>query len=185
MTDIPTPEWSHMIDRRNIPKGVIPISANQQQCADLAKRFDLESIDSLSANLEFHPDPDHRTAQSIILKGKFTAKYQQICAISAEILHQKAQESFALFMVEDSAYTAMVEKNEQDEEGFILSLDELDIIPFKSSAIDIGEMTAQSFALSIDPYATGENCHAVRQKWLGEEKRENPFAILQKLQNKK
>ena len=160
-----TPEFSRPIDTRNLADAPQRIGATREECAALAKRFALVSIEQLEAQVTIAHE-----GTAILATGRFRAQVVQTCAISGEPLPMRIDEPLALRFVPARA-APVAEEIELSEE-------ELDEIEYTGSAFDLGETVAQSLALAIDPYATGPEAERVRDAGLLGGELAGPFAVL-------
>jgi len=160
-----TPEFSRLVDRRQIDAQPLAIEANAAERAALATRFALVKIDQLAARLRLACEGD-----VVSVQGRLTARIVQSCAISGEDLPASIDEPLAFRFVPDQAI---------EEEEIELDEGELDEIPYAGHSFDVGEAVAQSLALAIDPYACGPDAERVRREaGLGEPSASGPFAAL-------
>lgn len=112
--------------------------ATPAECAALARRFDLLSLDAFSANLEVQ-----RIAGAIRVRGNFTARGVQPCAISAEPVPFGIDEAIEVSFRDGTLVgDAEIELSEAD----------LDELPVDGDVLDLGELAAQCLGLGLDPY---------------------------------
>lgn len=160
------PELSRTIDVRHLPER-FRVEAGEAERQALAKRFALEDVSSLSAEVALAHDGD-----AVSATGSFTAEILQACAVSGEPFPVRISEPLALRFV-----PALTEYGEDDE--IELDADEPDEIPFEGTQFDLGEAIAQSLGLAIDPYATGPDADRARKEaGLSDESASGPFAAL-------
>ncbi len=156
-------EFSRMVKDRSLPAEPVVLAADAQERADLAKRFGLEKIDQLRAEVALS-----QSGKAIRAEGKLLSEFIQLCAVSGEELNQKVDEPLALRFVPASRPTGDTgEEMPADLEGEIqieLDAQELDEIEYEGGSFDLGEAIAQSLGLVIDPYAKGPNADAIRSK---------------------
>ena len=164
------PEFSRIIDLRQIPPAPLTLTATETERAALAARFGLVSVERLEARVSLCADGDTVTAS-----GRLDAAWVQACAVSGEDLPQRAQERLALRFVPSSTAPA-------SEEEIELSDSDCDEIAYTGTTFDLGEAIAQSLALAIDPFATGPNAERARKAaGIIEEGATGPFAALSAL----
>lgn len=168
-----TPEFSRIIDLRQITQAPAALVANEAERAALAARFGLVSIARLEASVELVPE-----GALVSASGRLRAEWVQPCAVTGEDLAQAADEAITFRFVPartDHAPDAEIELTEA----------ELDEIEYSGTAFDLGEAVAQSFALAIDPFATGPGAEAARRAaGILSEGEASPFAALAGLQLK-
>ena len=168
---LPEPEFSRLIDIRKIDGKALDVVATPAECAALALRFSLVSIGGLTARVQLVRD-----GEVVLANGRLVADIVQACAISAEDLPVRIDEPLALRFLSENAVAVPISEEEE------LSADACDEIPFEGDRLDLGEALAQSLALAIDPFATGPEADAIRQKaGLIDEGLAGPFAALAKL----
>jgi len=169
-----TPEFSHLVDLRQISAAPVVLKANAGEREALAARFGLVRLDQLEATVSLEAD-----GPVVRATGRMTAAWIQPCAISGEDLAQSADEPIDLRFVPartDHAPDAEIE----------LSESELDEIEYAGTSFDLGEAVAQSLALAIDPFASGPEAEAARTKaGIVSEDEVSPFAALRALKLKK
>jgi len=149
-----TPEFSHPFDIRGITAEPVRLSANEAERAALAKRFSIVSIERLEAELSLEADGAVVTAS-----GRMRAAIVQSCAVSGEDLPVTISEDITIRFVPAD----MLEASEEDEE-IEVDADDLDDIAYHGTSFDLGEAVAQSLALAIDPFATGPEAEAARER---------------------
>jgi uncharacterized metal-binding protein YceD (DUF177 family) len=147
----PAPEFSRLVDLRQIVAAPVTLTATEAERAALAARFALVSVESLEATVTLQADGDRVTA-----KGRMKARWTQPCAISGEDLPQHTDEALALVFVPDTATWNPDEEIELDDS-------DLDEIPYTGTTFDLGEALAQTLALAIDPFAEGPHADRARK----------------------
>ena len=168
-----TPEFSRLVDARQLPAAPLRLEADAAERAALAQRFELEAIDRLEADVTFEPE-----GSTVLAQGQVEADIVQMCAVSGEPFPIRIAEPVSLRFVPGPV-------TELPEVEIEIDADEWDEIPFEGGKFDLGEAIAQSLALAIDPYATGPNAERVRQEaGLADEAASGPFAALAALKEK-
>ena len=155
-----TPEFSRIIRMDGVGDGTVQtIAADAQECAALARRFNLVAITSLSAVLRVRPE-----AAGCVVTGRVEGSAVAACAVSAEDVVQEITEEVAVTYAAD---VAAVPTEEEIELGDV----DLDRLPLESGRIDLGELAAMTFALALDPYpkADGARLDEARKFLLSEE----------------
>lgn len=166
-------EFARMFDPRLLPGAEQVLIASAQECAALARRFDLVRIDRLEARIVLDQD-----GAAVTAKGRLLADIVQSCAISGEDLPVSIAEAVSLRFVPEGAPTAPDEEIE-------LEAEDLDEVAYSGGQFDLGEALAQTLALAIDPYAAGPHADAARQAaGLNEPDASGPFAALAALKKK-
>ena len=148
--------------------GQLTVQADEGERAALAKRFGLPSIERLQAVVTLTQAGD-----AIDATGRLDAAFHQRCAISEEPFANTLEEPLAIRFV-----PALTVASEDGELEF--GADEPDEIEYDGAAFDLGEAVAQSFGLSLDPYATGPDADSVRRETgiVDEDTPGGPFAAL-------
>lgn len=146
-----TPEFSRMVDLRQITAAPVSLVASAEERAALAARFALVRIDRLEATVSLEAD-----GAVVSASGHLQAEWVQPCAISGEDLAQSADEPIALRFVP-------ARTDHRPDEEIELSEHELDEIEYSGTSFDLGEAVAQSLALAIDPFAAGPEAEAARK----------------------
>lgn len=153
------PEFTRAIKTRSLSADPIELSANESECAALAVRFGIVSIEELRAHITLE-----KTGSGIAATGPMSARITQSCAVSGEDFPVTIQEQLDLLFVEEAVLTAR-DAGEVNEDGAIeinLFADEADEIGYAGDAFDLGEAVAQSLGLAIDPYAEGPGADTAR-----------------------
>jgi uncharacterized metal-binding protein YceD (DUF177 family) len=164
------PEFSRVFPARDLlseqRQGVL--TATAQECAALARRFDLAAIAHLRADYMLSPE-----AEGILLTGKLDAAISQYCAVSGEPFDALVTAPLHLRFVDTLAAGAA----EGDE--IELAEDDCDEMLIEQGRIDVGEAIAQSLLLALDPYPEGPGAdHARAVHGLNAPAASGPFAAL-------
>ncbi|MFC3096866.1 YceD family protein [Alteraurantiacibacter palmitatis] len=161
----PAPEFSCMVDRRQLTAAPLVLRADDAQRAALAQRFGIVAVKRLEATVSLIAD-----GEAVNAAGTLEADIVQSCAVSGEDLPVEIREPLTFRFVPDTGPGTPDEEIELDGT-------ELDEIPYSGTAFDLGEAVAESLALAIDPYATGPEADAVREKFgLNDEGPKGPLA---------
>lgn len=169
-----TPEFSRLVDLRQITAARVTLVATEPERASLAARFSLVRIDRLEAAVSLEAAGDVVSAT-----GRLQAEWVQPCAVAGEDLAQSADEPVALRFVP-------ARTDHAPDEEIELSESELDEIEYSGTSFDLGEAIAQSLALAIDPFAAGPEAEAARKAaGIVSEGEASPFAALAGLKLKK
>lgn len=169
-----TPEFSRLVDLRQITAAPVTLVATEPERACLAARFSLLRIDRLEATVSLEAAGD-----VVAATGRLHAEWVQPCAVSGEDLAQSADEPIALRFVP-------ARTDHAPDEEIELSESELDDIEYSGTSFDLGEAIAQSLALAIDPFAAGPEAEAARKAaGIVSEGEASPFAALAGLKLKK
>jgi uncharacterized metal-binding protein YceD (DUF177 family) len=173
----PTVEFSRPIDLDRIGdvEVVHDIAATGEECAALAKRFGLISIERLEARLKLR----RRRGKALLrLSGHVSAELAQSCVVTTEAVPGHVEHDF----------TVLYGDVDQGSEVLIDPQEQADFEPMPSGALDIGETVAQELAMALDPYprAPGATVPPIEPtEGAGEDvadtPAEHPFAVLAKL----
>lgn len=171
----PLPELSQIIKLSDI--GGAPLTgkiiADDQQRAALAKRFDLPSIESLTADYRLETK-EHE----IRFTGSIRSGLHQACAISGQPFAVDVNEAFNIIFVEKTDITS-------SEEEIELASEDCDMIEYEAAQIDLGEAIAQTLYLALDPYPRGPDADSIAaKKGLKSEEEAGPFGALASLKDK-
>jgi uncharacterized metal-binding protein YceD (DUF177 family) len=137
-----TPEFPrpHRLDQIGAGETGVEIEATPEECAALAKRFDLVAIDRLAARFSLRRD-----AHGILATGHLTSAVTQSCGVTGDPLPAKIEEDFAIRFLPEPG-----EGETHDEVE--LSEEELDTVFYSGSTLDLGETAAETLALALDPF---------------------------------
>lgn len=171
-----TPEFSRPVRIDMIGEGgrTITVEADAAERAALAERFGLLALAHLSAEAQLRREGD-----VIFAEGRIKAVADQACVASGLAVPAQLDEPFALrFVPEDQSVGEQIE----------IDADEMDTLDYAGSAIDLGEMAAETMALNLDPFPRAADADAVLKAAgvLSEEEAKEvsgPFAALQKLKD--
>jgi len=176
------PEFSRVFDLEELDESPrqIDLTADEEECTLLARRFDQKSIGRLSANLVLiWLEP----GKVLSVSGKFSADVVQTCVLSLEPVDASLDEEINLVFSRDLEETADI-------------VDPEDAEPLEGDAIDLGELVAEELSLALDPYPRRPDIDpgaidlGPGASLLTEEeaekggKRANPFEVLAKLKPK-
>lgn len=166
-------EFERIVKLDRLP-GELTVAANESECAALARRFGLPSIENLSATVTLSQDGD-----VIDANGRLEAAFEQLCAIADEPFVNTLAEPLTIRFV-----PALAASGEEEEQEF--DRHEPDEIEYQGAAFDLGEAVAESFGLALDPYATGPDADAARREAgiVDENAPSGPFASLAALKTK-
>jgi uncharacterized metal-binding protein YceD (DUF177 family) len=168
-----TPEFSRLypLDTIGSAPRKVEITASAEECASLARRFDLVSIDTLTAQATLV-----QTALGFTATGKVSAILTQSCVATASPVVETIAEAFSIRFIAEG------EINQGDE--IELDADDCDVMFHDGRALDLGEAVAQSVALALNPFPRAADAEGVLRKAgvvpEGEEAR-GPFAGLKGL----
>lgn len=183
MSKIITPEFSYNVNIKDVStkEKHFKLVANQEECDNLAKRFDLVALKDFHADLEMK---DEGKNHGIKLIGKLFAVAHQSLSFSDDISEVIVDETINIrFLPEDKITPELDEEN-------LMTLDSEDLEPMPEDRFDLGELMAQYLGLSVDPYLSAD--FILSEEDLGpnvslnepELTKPNPFAVLAGLKDK-
>ena len=171
------PEFSRLI----AIEGIIPdkprlehIVASDEECAALAKRFDLQSLSDLEAKLTIL-----RVSEGNIIRieADIEGEVVQTCVVSLQSVPSKVKAHFDTYFTEDG------KEGFEHEQLFSIEVDEeLPDMVINGGMLDLGELTSQYFSLELDPYPRAPGVSLAAQLTeIGGDTKNRPFHVLQKL----
>lgn len=133
-------EFSRPVEATKLSREIV-ITANEAECAAVAKRLDVESIRSLEARLSLkktHGD-------NVLVTGELKAKLTQICVVTLEPFESEIVAPI------DATYTEGPLPDFPDDHVF--SEKDLEVTDeIVNGKIDLGELTVQTLSLELDAY---------------------------------
>jgi hypothetical protein len=181
-------EFSRFIEADNV--GIRPqerrISANAEERAALARRFDLPAIDRLEAEFVLI-----RAGSGVIhVTGKLEAEVVQSCVVSLAPVPARIGEQFAVDFTAEQRHGKPAGQPAGDPAGD-LDFDAADPPePIRNGHIDLGELASEQLALALDPYPRAPGVSVPSEYSPGSgpdagpidipDRPPNPFSILKK-----
>ena len=177
------PEFSREFDLEDLddtPRQ-ISLEAGEEECAQLAARFDQKSIGRLAADLILvWLEP----GKVLSVSGKFEAEAVQTCVITLDPVEAALKEEINLVFARDAEESADI-------------VDPEDAEPLEDDIIDLGELVAEELSLALEPYprrpdidpssidlGPGASLISEEEAEKGSE-RANPFEVLAALKPKR
>lgn len=137
------------------------VTATPEECAALATRFGVLAIDRLEAKLTLQRA---RAGRAVRVEGRIAAALQQACVVSLQPVAQKVAEKFSvLFVPPEDLKPIPVDADGEIDVAAIAAEDELEE-SLPDGPLDLGELVAQEFAVTIDPYPRAEGAQ-FRPQW--------------------
>ena len=159
---------STVIDVDSLPFSgpqICKIDCDESECTALAARFGFAAVAKLSARLKVkRAGPGHWN-----VTGKLQAEVTQLCGVTGEPVPESVD-----FTIEERYCRASEEGTDID-----VSLDGFE--PLVDGAIDLGEVVAQTLAISVNPWP--RSVDAPHSFAVGESEKEHPFAGLAALKS--
>jgi hypothetical protein len=120
------------------PSGLaVTVTATQAECAAIALRLIVPSVESLRCDWHLRTAP----AGVIEADGSLHARLHQACVITLDAFPVELVEEFAVrFVPAGSEDTTADDPDTPDE------------VPFEDGALELGEATVEQLALALDPY---------------------------------
>ncbi len=175
-----TPEFSRIYRLTQIRQQPVEakIEADAGECAALARRFGLVSLDRLEATLTLTAD-----GEDVIADGQLLATVEQACVATGEPLEVVLDEPLALrFSPEPDGPPNEGEETEMPDSA---DAEGRDVVHFEGGAIDIGEAVAETLLLSLDPYPRSPDADAyLKAKGVISEEEAGAFGALASLRDK-
>ncbi len=162
----------------------ITLKATYDECVNLAVRYDIPAVSSLSAECQLKKMAQKDNGD-YELNVKLSATIVQRCVLTLEDMEERISERFSIIFKQSEE--AKIEANETQEVDFELEDDDIEYI--EDTEVDVGEYVAEYLSLSINPYPKKANATANKlghdvvgdDEFEQETKRENPFTILKDL----
>lgn len=167
-------DFAHRLPLAQIRHGErIDLVADEDECAAIAKRLGLVSLDRLEAHAALERD-----GEQVRAAGRIKAALEQSCVATGEPVPARIDERFELLFLPEP-------KGRPDDE-VELGAEELDIVFHDGSAIELGSAIADTLALVLDPYPRGPNADAaLKAAGVLSEGEAGPFGALAKLKGEK
>ncbi len=169
-----TPEFSFIVDASRIPASgqILNLTADEKEKSALAKRFGLEKIEELSANLVFKRVNQKRIRLDAVLKSRV----KQQCGITLKTFVQPVEEKFSVVFISEKDDSLRSNEIDLDMTG------DDDVELLQDNKIDAGELVAEYLSLALDPFPHAPD--AVFHDEIDSESEKNPFSVLEKLKFK-
>lgn len=153
------------------------IEANGQECAALAKRFDLRDLSNLKAEVGIRRIEG---GDVVSLEARFSADVVQTCVVSLQDVPTHIESNFETYFSEEN------QKHDEDDIDMFLEDDDSAPEVITRGNIDLGEVVAQYLALELNPYPRSPGVSLAAQlAEVGAEVKNSPFTVLQGLKDKK
>lgn len=167
-------DFSHRLPLDRIRDGErVDLVAGDEECAAIARRLGLVSLDRLEAHAALACD-----GEQVRARGRIKAALAQSCVVSGEPVPARIDEPFELVFLPEP-------KGQPDEE-VELGPDELDVVFHDGAGIELGAAIVDTLALALDPYPRGPEADAaLKAAGVLCEGEAGPFAALAKLKGMK
>jgi len=142
---LPQLEFSRPLDLSDIPAEGFSraLRATSEECEALCRRFDLEELRALVANIHIEHARGPKGEPALRLKAAICAEVMQVCVVTLKQFRTNLEETFTIqfqFGVEQEKVIS--------EDDFGKDTTEF----LETSKIDPGELVAQHLALALDPH---------------------------------
>lgn len=166
----------HIPERQTLER---ELTANEEECTALAKRFKIISIEELTAHLTVT-----KQRNGIVVKciGTIDAKVTQSCIITLKDVPEVVSAKF------ESYFTTEAKQHEEEPGLEVIMPSETEEPEYiHDGQIDLGELVAQHLSLSLNTYpkAEGANTKEELEKNGIKEDKTNPFSVLKDLNKDK
>lgn len=164
------------------------LAADKRERAAIAARLKLVSVDSFDVSVRFQTVSKGKCVDAY---GSLSATVRQSCVTTLQPVVKTYEEAFAIrFVGSQDASKSAVPTHGARAQDLTLDMDDRDIETLDGEEFDIGEVAIQYLALALDPYPRADGAPAT--DWSdsgqggseGDLERQNPFAVLKKLQDK-
>ena len=175
----PTPEFSRPIavDSLKHSGKTYEIEASEEERRRLAERFQVVSVESLSASIQVTPQ---QSGVMVRVHGTLEAKVTQACVVTLKPV------SSHLNTPMERLFGPGGEDDDPAEEEIDLEYDPPEAII--DGVIDLGEIAAEELALDLDPFPRAPDAEfdgfTLGGSEAASEERPNPFAVLAQLRQK-
>ena len=150
------PEWSYLFDVSALgdaPQS-LNISPDFESCTRLARRLNIISVDSLSAQLTIKRISG---SASIHVEGTLDANITQECVVTGDSIETQIRDPFEAWYGEDNKTVSLTKKRQEKmlEKGHTelpMIEEQDDPEPVVDDHIDVGELVTQYLSLGINPY---------------------------------
>ncbi|TVV73693.1 YceD family protein [Sphingomonas solaris] len=151
---------------------LIAIEADETERAALARRFDLVTVDRLTAEVHVR-----RVGQIVHAHGIVRAGVVQSCVATGEPLPVTVSAPLLLRFVPEAEMAA--------QEEMELEADDCDTIGYDGAAVDLGEAAAETLYLALDPFPRAPDAdQTLKAAGVVDAEDVGPFAALKSLRDK-
>ena len=161
---------------------VVKAKADADQCAELARRLNILSVNAFA--IDARVTPFKKTGARI--EGRVMGEVEQACVYTLKPVLQEIDESFSLTLVPQGSPFAR-KSNDEIAGGEMIIDPEGEDPPeeFEGDTIDVGVYAEEFFALALDDYPRADDAdfHDHIESKGGPDSDENPFAALAALKD--
>jgi uncharacterized metal-binding protein YceD (DUF177 family) len=152
------------------------IVASATERSALARRFELQALERLDAELRVRREGD-----LVRVVGRLSAEAVQTCVVTLGPVANRIEADVVInFWLGEAAATEVAFDPEAEEDAEVVI----------GGVIDLGEALAQQLAVALDPYPRAPEAGVDRSAWSDEEEQpggaatESPFSVLRGLKKK-
>ncbi|MBV1900820.1 MAG: DUF177 domain-containing protein [Kordiimonadaceae bacterium] len=151
------------------------LKATEAQRAGLVTRFGLVTLDELAATVKLYA---RNQGQGLMVEGAVKAVLTQRCSATLKDVPETVDAPFTLWLVDPET------ANRMDQDESFMEADGPEYDALEGDVVDLGEIVAQTVAISMNPYprAEGAALNVEKNKDISvnepELERKNPFAVL-------
>lgn len=162
---------SYVLDTRTIPSSgqTLELTATPEECAELAKRFELPTVHNLNCKIKLEKKED-----IIQLKGFLSAQLIQECVVTLEPFENTLSGEFTLLF----STTPQPHISESIPD---IDMEEEPVEFLPRGQLFFKEIIAEQFGLNINPFPKQTTELFEYREASAEDERENPFSILKHL----
>lgn len=144
VTDV---EFSRPLEVSELPAQGLDISlrATPAECRALSRRFDMEELRALAAEVRVEPARDRHGAPVIRVQAVLQAQVKQICVVTLEPFAVEVDDKFTILF--QLAADLPEQAGALDD-----AMQEDSPEPLDTAEIDLGELVAQHLVLALDPH---------------------------------
>ena len=154
-------EWSHFYDVDDLESKPekLTIEASEEECQDIARRFQIVAVKSAQAQLTLKRTHGGRV---IYVSGRFTAQIVQECVVSGEPVETVLTDQVEGWFADKDptvSFTAAKRERDADKSGnreIEIMSEEDDPEPIINGVIDLGELVTQHISLALPPFPQKE-----------------------------
>lgn len=156
------------------------LAATAEQLAEVTERFDLVAIKTMTATVSISSKGPE---EGILIEGKVRSELVQRCITSLADVPEVVDVPFSLLLVDPETADRM------DADESYLDAEQPEYDALEGDTVDIGEIIAQTVAISMNPYPRAEGAELAGVTKAGisfnepELEKKNPFAALGKLKD--
>jgi len=151
----------------------IDLSADEAQCAEIARRLGLTSLERLQAHANLSRD-----GERVHVEGRVQASLGQACVVTGEPVASYIDEPFAVDFLPEPGVS-------RPDEEIELGAEDCDIMFHDGARIDLGAAVVDSLALALDPYPRSAGADAaLKEAGVVSEEEAGPFGALAALRDK-